>query len=167
MDGLTIHKTTREKAQEISECGSRNLPIYLYPDEIIYILGYPKYYGVFHVQNENQKIIGYAICQTIDGNNKMYISSLCVDTEYRRRGIGKVLIDECKKEFKDRKNMRLHVHTENIGAIELYKKCGFIIEKTIPNYYGGVYRDAKTQDAYVMKCKLNQTGKSIFCWKSK
>ena len=37
-----------------------------------------------------------------------------------------------------------------------------IVEKTISNYYRGALMDAKTQDAYVMKCKLNQTGTSNF-----
>lgn len=164
-----IYRTTKEKADEIVHCGERNLPVYPFVCDIIHAIEYPQYYMVFHAENLNHNVVGYLLCQTLNGNNKMYISSLCVDKEHRRKGIGRKLIEECKDECKERrvKNVRLHVHKENEGAIKLYKECDFIIEGTIPEYYGGIYKGANTQDAYLMKSKIQQEATSCFWWKSK
>lgn len=168
MDEITIHKTIKEKADEIVNCGERNLPIHPYVCDIIHAIEYPQYYILYHAENKSHNVVGYLMCQTLNGKNKMYISSLCVDSEYRRKGIGRKLIEECKDECKERrtKNVRLHVHKQNEGAIKLYNECGFIIEDTIPDYYGGIYKGASTQDAYVMKCRIQQEATSCFWWKS-
>lgn len=168
MDEIEIYRTTKEKSDEIMRCGERNLPVYPYVCDIIHAIEYPQHYMLFHAENKDRSVIGYLMCQTLNGKDMMYISSLCIDSEYRRKGIGRKLIEECKDECKERKvkNVRLHVHTENEGAIKLYKGCGFIIETTEPDYYGGLYEGARTQDAYMMKCKIQQEATSCFWWKS-
>lgn len=60
-----------------------------------------------------------------------YIAGLFVSRKYRNQGIGKCLLDRCKKEYN---SLRLHVYEKNISAINFYKKSGFeirSIEKSI------------------------------------
>lgn len=60
-----------------------------------------------------------------------YIAGLFVSSKYQNQGIGKCLLDRCKKEYN---SLRLHVYEKNISAINLYKKNGFEIrniEKSI------------------------------------
>lgn len=102
----------------------------------------------------NGKIIGYILC------NSGWIVSFAILKEYQKKGIGKCLLANALLTYKDvgvdSNTVRLHVNINNIGAIELYKKTGFVIEETIPNYYG------KTIDAYRMiwrKIPLEHTKK--------
>jgi ribosomal protein S18 acetylase RimI-like enzyme len=61
--------------------------------------------------------------------NEFYVSVLCVNSNYRRQGIGENLIKNATKIAKDKKcsRMILDVTKENYGAIKFYEKNGFRI----------------------------------------
>ena len=83
-----------------------------------------------------------------------------VDENYRRRGIGSKLIkfsmDNARFIHKDA-YFSLHVMVTNENALNLYKKLGFKITKTIPDFYlwlipeGGKREEGKNYDGYEME----------------
>jgi len=73
----------------------------------------------------------------------MDLLSIYVDEEHRLNHIGCKLLNVLQKKCKD-ETITLEVSSTNIGALELYKKCGFK-EVGIRKKY---YKDA---DAIIMK----------------
>ncbi|MCD6171980.1 MAG: ribosomal protein S18-alanine N-acetyltransferase [Thermoplasmata archaeon] len=97
---------------------------------------------LFFVADENKKIVGYAI----GDKHRHLIVSIAVHPEYRRNGIGTMLINEILKNMED--YAVLQVRKSNIDAIKFYKKNGFN-EKNIIKYY---YIDG--EDAILMSKKI-------------
>ena len=83
------------------------------------------------------------------------IFGVFTEDKYRGHGYVKILIDEFYKDIKKKYNGKigiyLFVHTDNISAIKLYTKCGFI---KITNYTS---QDTK-EDFFIMA----KGNKSIF-----
>lgn len=100
---------------------------------------------------ENNGIIGFIKSQYCQDKYSGIIDLLWVDTEYRRRGIGKKLIlmsiSEMKKEFIEIKEICLMVSIFNRKAITLYKSLGFKFKNRIKNAY------KKNEDALEMSYK--------------
>ncbi|MBE6152823.1 MAG: GNAT family N-acetyltransferase [Firmicutes bacterium] len=90
------------------------------------------------VVEENNKIIGY-LYGFIQNNGDTYINDVAqldtifIDEKYRKLGIGNALIEEFKKWTKKQhvKYIELKVCNNNVNAISLYKKIGFVDTKTI------------------------------------
>ena len=81
---------------------------------------------------DNDKIVGYISYNPLSKrrNGSIYIISLVVLPEYRKKGIGKNLIYTACKYYENKgfgEIMSLQVDKENIPAINLYKKLGFEI----------------------------------------
>ena len=86
------------------------------------------------------------------GGSKLYIMTLGVLAPYREHGVGTQLIQYVLKLLKsptcnDVKEVFAHVHTENETAVDFYKKYGFQVTATIPNYYKGI----EPPDCYYMQ----------------
>ena len=81
---------------------------------------------------------------------KGHIVSVAVLPQYRRKGIGQALITEAMEGMRlyNAKQCFLEVRVTNTPAVDLYKKLGFQITRTIHGYY------ADGEDAYVMTKKL-------------
>ncbi|MEA1993867.1 MAG: GNAT family N-acetyltransferase [Euryarchaeota archaeon] len=64
-------------------------------------------------------------------NDEFYLSNLIVNTAFRRRSIGRSLLQHAIETAKEKGSTAviLDVNTTNEGAITLYKKMGFIITK--------------------------------------
>ena len=93
-------------------------------------------YGYF----ENNKLLGFIhIILTIDEAD---IVNIVVDDYYRKKGIGKKLVEYTIKKF-NLKALNLEVRQSN-DAVNFYQKMGFKIIRKIPNYY-------HNEDAYFMK----------------
>jgi len=82
---------------------------------------------------QNRKIIGY-----IMGNISTYppvfevqqygdISDICVSSDFREQGIGRLLVNKAKKWYKDRGIQRIHIMAASGNPIALifWKKMGF------------------------------------------
>ena len=56
-----------------------------------------------------------------------YIGAMYIEEKYRSKGVGKLILDEFIKWFKenDIKDVRIKVYQKNKKAIEVYKKMGF------------------------------------------
>jgi len=88
-------------------------------------------------------------------SHRLYIMTLGVLAPYRRYGIGGKLLNFVLELAKTRSSIEeiyLHVQTNNEEAINFYKRFGFEIVKTIPNYYQRIV----PPDCYVVAKKKLQ-----------
>lgn len=89
------------------------------------------------------------------GPRAAQIITIDVHPDHRRQGIAQSLMDKMDKSFRERRIRRviLQVATDNGPARDLYKKWGFTVKTTMPDYY------APGQDAFLMD-KTFTTGKA-------
>jgi len=111
------------------------------------------HYNTSLVAVVNGKVIGYAIAAiklTKDGR-ALHLLNFAVDPEYRRRGIGRLMLRTLEK-LARKKGVRmiiLEVSTQNDAAIRLYKSEGFEEVDVLKNYYPW------GEDAYFMLKRLD------------
>jgi len=86
---------------------------------------------VFVAEIEN-KIVGYlagSICEQISYITETFaeLDNMCIDDEYRRFGIGTLLMDEFKKYCKEKnmQNIKVTASAKNRRAIQFYMRNGF------------------------------------------
>lgn len=84
-----------------------------------------------------------------------YVMSLAVLPVFRCRGVARQLLQHAlRKASQDgAKTVKLHVHTQNVGAIRLYRRCGFEILCEASDFYGSG-DDLQRGNAYLMGCSL-------------
>jgi len=110
------------------------------------------------VENEG-KIVGYVLCRIerrlsdlklMGLARKGHIISIAVLPEYQGQGVGGILIKEAMNAMSLYKAEEcvLEVRTNNVPALNLYKKMGLTITRTLHSYY------ADGADAYKMARKL-------------
>ena len=100
----------------------------------------------FIIAEEDGEAVGYIMCRIETGLPSLkplelrkigHIISIAVLPQYRGRGIGHSLIRRALEAMSRRKAKEcyLEVRVSNTTAINLYKKLGFKITKTIRGYY--------------------------------
>ena len=111
--------------------------------------GYPRYFfrqsaELFHdtfliCRGPDKKIIGYLLGAT--KREEAWMLSMCVDEPRRGEGIGSALLKYFLQILKEKsaKNAFITVDPKNHGAINLYTKHGFRIQKMIEDYHGKGY----------------------------
>ena len=86
---------------------------------------------------------------------ELYIMTLGVLEPYRKQHIGTKLLagvlDAAKHDLSINA-IYLHVQTNNLVAIAFYKKFGFEVTETIPDYY----KNISPSDCYVLKRRFNR-----------
>jgi len=114
----------------------------------------------FVVAEIRGKHVGYIMCKTEYGFSnfkklgfvkKGHMVSVAVLDEHRKKGIGRVLVEECIKGIKSKKcdEFHLEVRCSNNEAVRMYEKLGFVIRQQLNAYY----RDG--EDAYLMAIEFN------------
>lgn len=94
--------------------------------------------------NEEDFVLGYTMSKIIDveengillGYRKMYIDDVCVDSAFRKNGIGKKLMESTKLEAEkaDCHLAELNVWAFNESAINFYKSCGMTVQRMYMEY---------------------------------
>ena len=113
----------------------------------------------FLVAEISGKIAGYIMCKTEYGFSnfkrlgfvkKGHIVSVAVVDEFRKKGIGKALVEESVNGIRIKKcdEFYLEVRCSNNEAVGLYERLGFAIRQQLKTYY----RDG--EDAYLMAIEL-------------
>lgn len=80
-------------------------------------------------------VVGYVIGMV--EHDELHIGNLAVVSDFRRRGIGRRLLERCIDSGRDRgaREAWLEVRASNSGAIELYLGAGFRVVGRRPGYY--------------------------------
>jgi ribosomal-protein-alanine N-acetyltransferase len=102
----------------------------------------------FLVARIDRETVGYAIGEK--NKDSGLIISIAVKKEWRRKGIGRKLIEKLLENFKKEgmKIVFLHVREENKEAINFYRALGFKIIELVENYY------SNGENAYLMEKTL-------------
>ncbi len=109
----------------------------------------------FIVADYQGQVVGYIMCRLEHGFSdlrklrfarKGHIISVAVMPDFRNLGIGYSLVEQAISAFSGSHadECYLEVRLNNVPAINLYKKMGFEVTRTIPRYYFDGF------DAYVM-----------------
>jgi len=114
----------------------------------------------FLVAEIRGKHVGYIMCKTEYGFSnfkklgfvkKGHMVSVAVLDDYRKKGIGSVLVEESIKGIQSKKcdEFHLEVRCSNNEAVRMYEKLGFVIRQQLNAYY----RDG--EDAFLMAIELD------------
>ena len=120
---------------------------------------YQRFPETFIVAEEDGEVVGYVMCRIETGGpsfklfgitRRGHVISIAVLPEHQREGIGYELMREAMRSMVnyDAKECYLEVRGSNVPAVNLYKKMGFEVARTIRSYY------ADGEDAYLMARKL-------------
>ena len=80
------------------------------------------------------RLIGMAIAETAWTDGISMISTIGVDPEFRRQGVGSALLVRCESLLPGKK-IRLTVRADNQPAIRLYERFGYTYLSRLLNYY--------------------------------
>lgn len=111
-------------------------------------------YTTYLAETPAGRSAGYLTLE-LPGDCQGYVMSLAVLPVFRCRGVAQQLLQHAMWEaFQDGvKMVKLHVHTQNVGAIRLYRRCGFEILSEASDFYGSG-DDLQCGNAYLMGCSL-------------
>ena len=103
------------------------------------------YYFIAHCDDN---IVGYCGMYHETGETPCSIEALAVVPEFRRKGLGRLLVQKMLDTAKELglSKAELEVNTKNVDAIRLYQDFGFAIEKHIKGFYSN-----SGDDAYIMR----------------
>lgn len=106
---------------------------------------------IFHVAKCEGEVVGYVLAIVKEAT--CHIISIAVKRAWRGQGLGERLMRRSLEECKSRGSSiaALEVSTDNIPAINLYKKLGFKVKKVLKGYYRG------RKDAYYMVKDLTRS----------
>ena len=98
--------------------------------------------ALWYVALEDDRVVGYIGSQTVCGETD--VMNVAVHPDYRRRGIGQILIETLIRELKNLGSisLTLEVRASNTPAIGLYEKMGFQQVGLRKNYYRNPREDA-------------------------
>lgn len=113
----------------------------------------------FLVAEGDGEVVGYIMCRIETGlssfgfrglTKRGHIVSVAVLPQHRGKGVGQALITKAMDgmQLYNAKQCFLEVRVNNTSAINLYKKLGFHVTRTIRSYY------ADGEDAYVMSREI-------------
>jgi len=123
---------------------------------------YERFPDTFIVAEKDGVVIGYIMCRIESGfsgmsikpfgmSKKGHVISIAVLPENRNLGVGRALIEEALHAMStsyEAKSCFLEVRVTNIPALNLYKRTGFEIDRTMKGYY------SDGEDAYIMSKKI-------------
>lgn len=105
------------------------------------------YLGVFEGEEESQQLLGYAGMAMLGPRDdpEFEIHTIGVDPGHQRRGIARLLMDNLMG-VADKYDAQvfLEVRTDNVPAITMYERYGFVNQGIRRNYYQPSGADAFT-----------------------
>lgn len=121
---------------------------------------YRRFPNTFIVAEEDGDIMGYVMCRMESGPpdwglfgiaKKGHVISIAVLPEHQRKGIGQALMRKALQGMQTykAKGCYLEVRFSNLPAVNLYRKLGFEVARTLQSYY------ADGEAAYVMNKKIS------------
>lgn len=99
---------------------------------------------IFVAVDEKDYVLGYTMSKIYNtkdegiviGHKKMYIDDVCVDSQYRKHGIGKLLMAAAKQKAIDENChiCELNVWAFNENAVKFYESCGMTKQRIYMEY---------------------------------
>ena len=91
-------------------------------------------------------IVGFLLLEIMSRRPTATLVTIDIRTEHRRKGYGTELLERSEQTLREASISRyeLQVDTGNAGALEFYRKHGFVIVNRLKGYY------ANGNDAYLM-----------------
>ena len=85
---------------------------------------------------KEDQIVGFIVA-AIRGRNIGHVITLDVRNEARRHHVGSTLLEHAEVKLRSSRCacVRLETAVDNISALTFYKRSGYTVIKTIPNYY--------------------------------
>ncbi|NLO79854.1 MAG: ribosomal protein S18-alanine N-acetyltransferase [Xanthomonadaceae bacterium] len=82
-----------------------------------------------------ERIVGYALMSS--GGGEAHLLNLCVDPDYQRRGLGRLLLEHVLRQAgrTGADQIFLEVRPSNVAALQLYHAMGFIEVGRRKGYY--------------------------------
>lgn len=95
-----------------------------------------------HEKTGRTKLAGYIVARM--GADELHINNVAVRQDYRRRGIGRRLLDRILEEGKRSGAAAafLELRAGNKAALALYEECGFRVASQRKKYYSDPVEDA-------------------------
>jgi ribosomal protein S18 acetylase RimI-like enzyme len=108
--------------------------VFNFADKIVQQRNMEVFVGINH-QATHPRVVAYAVCVT--SNRRLLLHKICVSIEFRRRGIGSLLLETLIGDAKRRfcRGIDLWVDEANQAAKDLYSKHGFNVQEIVPDYY--------------------------------
>ncbi|RMF42560.1 MAG: ribosomal-protein-alanine N-acetyltransferase [Deltaproteobacteria bacterium] len=82
---------------------------------------------------DGEHLCGFMVCWQVA--DEVEIQNICVAPEYRRKGLGRLLLEDLFNSCPDAERFLLEVRSGNQPAIELYRSFGFQVDGVRPAYY--------------------------------
>lgn len=152
---VTFGPINRNNFNQLKQLNNMTLPV-RYQSGFYIRITHDLRFGRFAYYND---IIVGAISWKYDifeNTRSIYLMTISVLDEYRRYGIGSLLLNEMIRIHRDVKEIsyvNLHVQISNEVALRFYDKNKFERVKLIENYYTGV--EVFPKDAYYLKYNLH------------
>ena len=120
-----------------------------------------KEHSQFFVARSGDEIAGYIGFWLV--MEEVHIVTIAVRSDYRRRGIGSILMLEALNEALrlGAEKATLEVRVTNLPAQELYRKLGFIAVAIRKRFYSDTGEDAYVMWLYNLKSKIREIRKQI------
>ena len=124
------------------ECESFSLP---WDDELFELLS--RWHGKIKVSKSNSLfmdilecdtcVIGYIVWEEDYRTNRGHILNIAIDSKYRRRGYGRILLEHVFERMKNGglSDCELEVRVSNHVARHLYETCGMQLQSIEVGYY--------------------------------
>lgn len=87
---------------------------------------------------DGEQVLAYMALLPHRGWRQVSLTALAVHWQHRSQGVGSFLLALAELEARayGLVRVRLEVDCENLGALELYQRHGYVALRTIPDYYG-------------------------------
>jgi len=119
-----------------------------------YLARWPEYFMV--AESPSEDLMGYVMgkCEGVGENWHGHVTAVSVGPDYRRLGLAKRLMDglEVTSDKKRCYFVDLFVRVSNKLAIGIYEKLGYVIYRTVLDYYSG----ENEENAYDMRKALSR-----------
>lgn len=134
---LTIQRAQRKDLDALIALNEASMPEHY---KLAWWNFHLNYFGdVLLAAKIDDKIVGYVMChvETVQHIRSGLIISLAVAQEHKRKGIGRQLMQDVQRVFREKgiPLVVLQVRKSNLDAIRFYESLGYQTEITLPNYY--------------------------------
>ncbi len=151
-NNLTVQRLGQEHAERMAELhaesfGKKKWSLQQFKSSLA--LDTTRGWGVI----QGTTVVGFILCQLIPDQSE--ILALCVRPGHRRQGIGEKLLNAAADAAQEAgSHLYLEVAEDNVAAITLYTKRGFIQTGNRPRYY---QMGKQTVDAILFTLEINPT----------